>query len=305
MKNFLPAKLQSAAAVAVLKAGQQSPQILFGAGVAGVIGTVVLASRATLRLESVLDEVTEKSEQMKQVALEHPDKYTAQDQIRDKALLRVQTALKIGKLYLPAIVLGSLSIAALGGSHRILTTRNAALSAAYAAVNNGFKQYRGRVVEEFGEEQDRKLLFGVQKENVVETDANGKKTVKKKEIATGSVSGYGVLFHEGNPNWNRTAEFNVIFLRVQQNIMNELLNRKGFVLLNDVYDALGFERTSAGAVVGWVAKDRGGKDGYIDFGIWDPQDASRVLDYMNGREGEIHLDFNVDGEVAKLIDQIV
>jgi hypothetical protein len=60
---------------------------------------------------------------------------------------------------------------------------------------------------------------------------------------------------------------------------------------------MGFERTSAGFVVGWVLDGNG--DGYIDFGLSE----ARSSRFMNAEERSVILDFNVDGVVYDLIDQ--
>ena len=53
------------------------------------------------------------------------------------------------------------------------------------------------------------------------------------------------------------------------------------------------------AVVGWVL---GNGDNCIDFGIWDSANE-KARDFVNGREGAILLDFNVDGVIYDLIDK--
>jgi hypothetical protein len=66
------------------------------------------------------------------------------------------------------------------------------------------------------------------------------------------------------------------------------------VFLNEVYDSLGFDRTTAGAVVGWVlGKD---EDNYIDFGLFNDS-RPEVRMFINGTEGAILLDFNVSGTI--------
>ena len=65
--------------------------------------------------------------------------------------------------------------------------------------------------------------------------------------------------------------------------------------MNEVYEHLGFEHSSPGAVVGWVLGDKG--DNHIDFGIFEAH-SSR---FVNGDERSIVLDFNVDGVIYDLI----
>jgi hypothetical protein len=88
-----------------------------------------------------------------------------------------------------------------------------------------------------------------------------------------------------------------MFIRSQQNYANDLLNARGHVFLNEVYDMLGIERTSAGAVVGWV---RGNGDNEIDFGVLN--DLHSGQRFINGDERSVLLDFNVDGVVYDLIE---
>ena len=107
---------------------------------------------------------------------------------------------------------------------------------------------------------------------------------------------YSVVFDEGNRNWRPTWGHNQMFLRSQEQYANDLLSRDGYVYLNDVYRMLGFERTKAGQVVGWV---KGNGDDYISFGILDNGYESTL--FVNGDERSVWLDFNVDGVVLDLM----
>lgn len=289
--KLIPASVTSKLGVAALKVQHKSPQILFAGGVVGVVGTVVMASRATLKVEEVLQSSNQKLQQIN--TLQH-EAYSETDRKRDRAVVRIQTVLSIAKLYGPALVLGVTSIGMLAGSNHVLSKRNAALAAAYATLEKGFVKYRDRVIEEFGQEKDLEYYRDLREETVVETDENGKTRSVVKKVAASNTT-YGRLFNASNPNFQRVPEYNFMFLRGVQTMANDRLKAKGYLFLNDVLDDLGMERTQAGCVVGWLADGDG--DGYVDFGIFDDQDTLRIHDFLVGREDEIYIDFNVDGVI--------
>ena len=284
----------------MLIAQKNSPTILFAVGAVGLVTTVVLASKATLRLDEVIGEAEARKNQIDEAQEIGGDKYTDEDAKHDGVIVRTQTALKIAKLYAPATVVGLVTIGAFTGQHVILSRRNAALSAAYAAVDIGFKEYRKRVVDEFGVGKDREFRAGTMVvEQAVDTDdGTAVKTVKA--TAPSGPDGYSMYakcFDQFNPNWQKTPHYNQMFLNSQQNYANELLNAKGHISLNDVYDMLGFERTKAGYMVGWVKGSKTG-DGFVDFGIADTYEGQR---FIKGDERSVFLDFNVDGVILDLI----
>ena len=103
------------------KVEKHSPEILMGVGVAGVITTTVMACRATMKLDDILVEAAETREKIKEVA-ENPayeDKYTEEDAKKDLVINYTQTAVKVAKLYAPAVAVGVISVGCLLGSHDI------------------------------------------------------------------------------------------------------------------------------------------------------------------------------------------
>jgi len=276
-----------------LKLDASSPTLLFGAGVVGVVGSTVLACRATLKLEEVLDEGADNLKKAR--TLEHRE-YSEQDRQNDVRIIKVQTAVKITKLYAPAVGLGVVSIACLTKSHRILTNRNTALMAAYAALEKGFDEYRRRVVEKYGEDEDRYFRYGSEQVDVVRDDG---KTTTVTRVADVVPSVYARFFDPTCTSWSKEPEYNRIFLNCKQNYANDLLRSRGHLFLNEVYRELGFEDSKAGAVVGWILSPNG--ENYVDFGIFD--DNRQFREFVNGREGSILLDFNVDGVIYDLIDR--
>ena len=268
-----------------LIAKAHSPEVLLVAGIAGVVTASVMACRATLRLDEVLEEASEKATQIEE--LDSPD-YSATDRTKDLAKVKVITARRIVRLYVPPVVLGAASIGALVGSHRILSTRNAGLAAAYAALEKGFGEYRERVMRELGPEKEQELRYGTEVGRV-----HDEKTGKTKQVLAEGTSIYARFFDEYSRYWKRTPGYNQIFLQAQQNYANDMLRSRGHVFLNEVYDMLGLERTKAGAVVGWL---KGHGDDFIDFGIFEG-DAWSATRFVHGDENSILLDFNVDGTI--------
>lgn len=220
---------------------------------------------------------------------------------KDLTIVYTQTAIKFAKLFGPPIILGAVSIGCIIGGHNILKSRNVALMAAYRLLDEGFKNYRKRVVEEYGEEKDYMLRHNLRSETIVETEIgeDGKPhKVKKTQLVAnepGMPSIYARFFDEYATQWSKVPEYNIMTLRTQQNYFNDMLKVRGHVFLNEIYDALGMARTAAGSVVGWKLDGNG--DGYIDFGIYDERNHHVV----NGHESSILLDFNVDGVIWNLI----
>jgi hypothetical protein len=293
----LPAAVTSKFGRQLLHLQKASPKLMFAGGIVGVVGAGVLACRATLKLSDVFDEAEKKSSLATHEREINPDEYAEKTYLKDLGVIKVRTALEIVKLYTPAVGLGIVSVGLLTGSHVVLNRRNASLTAAYAAVDKAFGQYRERVREELGPDKDRNFRYGVE---VVEETVEGKdgkiKTIKHERAPKSEAySEYARLFTEGMDMWRPNPELNRLFLQSQQNYFNSLLRAQGHVMLNEVYDALGMERSSAGAVVGWVLG--AGGDDYIDFGIFDDATNPKVRDFVNLAEGSILLDFNVDGVV--------
>jgi len=292
----------------VLKA--HSPEILLGIGIVGTIASTVLACRATSRAELVIENHKEKVDKINyawekvqdgEIAIED---YSEKDKQKDLVVAYTQTSVDFIKLYGPAITLGVASIACIIASHGIMKKRNVALIAAYKAVEEGFASYRRRVIEEHGEEADYMYKHGIRKEEIVEaayTDSDGvKHKAQKKQVLVDDPNGlsvYARFFDESCEQWSKNPEYNLMFLRSQQNYYNDMLKSRGHVFLNEVYDALGIPRTQAGAVVGWMISDNG--DNFIDFGVFDG-DRPRARDFVNGYERSILLDFNVDGVIYDL-----
>lgn len=286
--NIIPTGLTRTIARQILTIRKNSPRTMFVGGILGIGASTVLACRATLKLEDKLDDFKKDVETVK-----NPDDsvLSVTDRRKDLAYVYVKDTYSLVRLYTPAILVGGVSIGLLTVSHVTLSRRNASLTAAYSALQYSFDQYMMRVKDELGVERERDIHHGVHNEEVT---IDGKKVVVPISNPN-ERSVYSRLFDEYNPNWVKNAELNKMFILCQQNYLNHRLHSYGHVFLNEAYDALGIERSSAGAVVGWVLNkgQSTGGDNYIDFGTFDVANAA----FINGYERSILLDFNVDGVI--------
>jgi hypothetical protein len=287
---------------------KHSPEILMGVGVVGVVTSTVMACKATMKLNDILEESKETRDKIKEVENnpKYEDKYSPEDAKKDLTINYVQTGMKVAKLYAPAVLLGGASLGCLLASNDILRKRNAALSAAYMTVDKSFKEYRNRVTERFGEEVEKEIRYGIKAEQLETTvvDEDGNETTVTDTIKTmdpNLYSDYARFFDAASPYWQNDPEYNLMFLKAQQQYANDLLRAKGRLFLNDVYDMLGIEKTKAGQVVGWVYdRENPNGDNFVDFGIYD-MSKERVRAFVNGYETNILLDFNVDGNIWDLM----
>ena len=290
-----------------LKAIKHSPEILAGVGVVGVVGSLVLACKATTKLSDVLEESKEQLDKIKEVAADpaYEEKYSQDDAKKDTTITYVQTAMKVTKLYAPSVILCASSLGCLLASNNILKKRNAALSAAYMTVDKSFKEYRKRVADRFGEEVEKEIRYNIKAEEITKVDEDGNEVTETVKIMDGtddpnSYSDYARFFDESCAAWQNDAEYNLTFLKAQQQYANDLLKARGRLFLNEVYRMLGIDETKAGQVVGWVYNpDNPTGDNCVDFGIYNMQ-RERVRAFVNGYEPNILLDFNVDGVIWNL-----
>lgn len=291
---------------------KHSPEILVTVGVIGTVASAVMACKATLKVNDVVDEAKETIDTIhdcvgKNLHTSDGEEYTQEVANKDLTIVYVQTGWKLVKLYGPAIALGVASIGCMVGSNKILRKRNIALGAAFKAVDTSFKEYRGRLIDKFGKDLDRELRFGTKAQTVEETvvDENGNETTVTKTVevvdpnATHSI--YSAIFYEGSLGWTKNAELNKVFLLRQQNYANDKLRLNGVLTLNEVYDMLGIQKTAFGQIAGWVyTEDSSVGDNFVDFGIFDTNDPSKC-NFVNGFERSIVLDFNCIGNVLDYI----
>ena len=291
-----------------------SPEILLGVGVIGVGVSTVLACKATLKVEGILDTYEETMTKIETTLTRSEAgelgevEYYVEDAKKDKLTVKTQTVVEFVKIYGPAVTLMGASIGCILGAHHIMSKRQVALMAAYKVMEEAFTNYRGRVVRELGDVKDAHFMYGTETISEEETiiDENGKKkkvTKEREELVPGAkLSGFARMFEEEKPDqhgawvgstqWSPIHDYNLSFLHGKEKYFNDKLVVKSFVTVNEVYEELGFPPTEAGMICGWRYKSERG-DGYISF-------TPRGIDgnWVMGMDGDsVVIDLNIDGVI--------
>ncbi len=284
----------------LLKLRKNAPTIMIVTGVAGAVGSTVMACKATINVQEDIESTNSKIEHVKGLSLPECEMK------KEVSHLYLKLGTKLAKAYAPAVALGVTSYGLIAGSHGVMLKRNASLVAAYNVVDKAYSEYRKRVVDEIGEDKERAIRYNLSTEKITETevdpDTGKNKKVKKDILIAGDdtlkqFSQYAVVFDNTCEEWTNDAEYNKSLLLARQGVANQMLHSRGHVFLNEIYDMIGAPRTKAGQIVGWVL---GHGDDFIDFGLTDIN-YKPARDFMNGYEKNVIIDPNVDGVIYDLI----
>ena len=298
---------------AAWKARKHAPEGLMILGAIGVIAGVVEACRETPKAMAAVEEHKTKMEVIHQCAETGKtvvgEEYTEDDVRMDTVRVYAQTGLKLAKIYAPAAIIIGTSITGMVWSNVILHKRLNLAMTAYAALATRFDEYRARVRDRVGIEDEKKLYHNIRAVEMTETtlDEEGNEVTTTKTVEVADDDDYSAIFTKYNPDgtinraWEDDIEQNLCFLQIEQShINNELRAHPGTpIFLNQVRKRLYLPPTQTGQVVGWVYDpqnpDHHG-DNFIDFGINSIVKAYRNGDEVPDEQG-IVLSFNVDGNV--------
>ena len=298
------ATILSKTARAILLTKKFSPEILVGVGVTSLIGCAVLAHGLKPKAMVIMAEhdlALETIEQVRELditnELKSEDGYSEKQYKKDKIIQYRNTIVEMGKLYVPTIIVGAIGVTSVLCAFGIIKKRNVALIGAYKLVSKSYDDYRKRVIEKYGEEEDRCFKNGIKKGEAtgLTLDENGDAVLTEEDILNPTeFSGYARLFDETNKNWDAIKGYNHLYVWSQEDYANDLLISRGHIFLNEIYDVLGMDRTPEGALVGWVVEE-----GYerIDFALpkRDTPEAQALAKY--GSKTGMMVDFNVQGIV--------
>ena len=246
-----PGKLTKFVKTVRTTARKHSPEILTGLGIAGMVTTVVMAVRATPKALNMLEDAEE-------------EKYVNEQE----ELTTFEKVKATWKCYIPAAVVGTVSIGCLVGASSVNARRNAALATAYALSESTLKEYQEKVVEKLGEKKEQEIRDDIAKDHV---DRN---PISKSEVivtGNGDTTCFDILS-------GRYFTSNIEKLRRVENELNRQMRYDMYVSLNEFYDAIGLDHIKIGDSLGWNIDS-----GYIELKFSSQLDEHGtpclVLDY--------------------------
>lgn len=190
--------------------------ILTGVGAVGVIGTTVLAVKATPKALALLQEAKEE---------------------KGEELTKLETIKTAGPVYIPAVIMGASTIACIFGANILNKRHQAALMSAYALLDNSYKDYKKKVVELHGEETDERIRAEIAKDKYDETDVVRNEDDEKQLF----YDVFSERYFEATKERVLNAEYE----------LNREISVGGAAYLNEFYSLLGIPLVDYGDYLGW------------------------------------------------------
>lgn len=210
-------------------AKKHSPEILTGLGIAGLVTTTIMAVKATPKALRLIE-----------IAEDH--RFDESDpEFTWSPLSKIETVKTVWRCYLPATIVGTISIGCLIGASSVNARRNAALATAYALSESTLKEYQEKVVEKIGEKKEQEIRDDIAKDHV---DRN---PISKKEVivtGNGDTTCYDVIS-------GRYFMSSIEKLRRAENDLNRQMRYDMYISLNEFYDAIGLDHIKIGDDLGW------------------------------------------------------
>ena len=217
---------------------KHSPEILTGIGIAGFITTTVMAVKATPKAMQLIDE--------------------KKNEMKVHNLTPMETVKTTWKVYIPTVVSGGLSIAALVSANRIDSKRKAALATAYTLAESTLREYQTKVIDTIGEKKEQKIKDEIAKDHVQEAFKNTN----------------DVILVGGDDIWcfdmisGRKFKSNLNKIKEVVNDLNFKLINEMYVPSNEFYYGVGLQCTPLGNELGWN----------INEGKIEPHYSSQLLE---------------------------
>lgn len=211
---------------------KHSPLIFTCLAVAGFVGTVVLAVKATPKALAELE-------------LEREHKAEEMDEDPENVVLTKREIVKTTwKNYIPAAVSGIATIGCMTGSQIISSKRISSLAGLYSITNTAFEEYKDKVKQRLGDKEHQKTIEDIRQDHVNNSELSDKNPV--------IITGDGEMLCYDTIS-GRYFKSDIEKIRKLENKLNKIIIHDTFISLNDVYYELGLPNIKIGNDIGWNA----------------------------------------------------
>lgn len=214
---------------------KNSPTILSCLGAVGVIGTSVLAVKATPKATQLLEEKIEE---------------------KGEKLTVVEAVQTVGPIYIPTTLMGLSTIACILGSCALNRRQQASVISAYALVDQTLKDYRQAAKRVYGEDADDKIIAEIAKDTYISsTDFCSTNHISDSYLESSCEK---MLFYDLYSK--RYFESTIAAVINAEYHFNRNFTMRGEACINEFYDFLGITTIQDGDNIGWGF-------GYIEDGF--------------------------------------
>lgn len=254
----------------VSKAGRtvskNSPLILAIVGGVGVVATAVFAYKAAPRVNEIVDSLEmeralqERYNELSEIPVNRMNEEEVvemQQLVKDEAwhVDRMKYAKDlVGATALP-LCTAVISLASIAFSYRIMSGRVSALSSVVSLLSLEKAKQDARLKNELDAETYSRITRPTETKEMEVIDKDGNKKIISGEAKVAEKTLNGAFFSDSDEFVKDDLQYNLSWIEEAERRLEHKLTMRGFIMLNQVYDALGLERTKEGAIMGWDMGD--------------------------------------------------
>lgn len=219
-----------------MKVAKHSPAIFTGVGIVGLGATAYLAYKSREKVEAVVENIEKQNE-------------------AGIAVSKAEVAKDIAEAIYQPVVVGALSITCIVMSHRIQHKRILTLAGALAVEQTRNIYFEKKYRKQHGDEEYAKFMTPVDEVEHIEITKSGKEKVTIEEVKKELDKSVGQWYSDSTEYVIDDHGYNLAMIDSINEKMATVLFHRGTLTLNEVREALGFERTRNGALLGWTTED--------------------------------------------------
>lgn len=215
---------------------KHSPAIFTGIGIVGLGATAYLAYKSRDKVEVVVEEIERKRD-------------------LDIPINKMEVAKDMAEAIYQPVVVGAASVVCILMAQKIQNNRIKTLVGALAVEQARNVYFEKKYRKQHGDEAYTKFVTPTEEIEHIEIDKKGKEKVTVAQTKKEIDKSIGQWYSDSSEYVSDDHSYNIASIDAVNDRLQTLLFQRGSLLLNEVRDALGFERIRSGALLGWTTRD--------------------------------------------------